>query len=469
MARCSWSIRQKHRAFRRSLKSEFSRRRAPMELISMRLTSLQGKLTALLMLAALLGATLAVLLVAWLQDLRLAWIIAALVALPLAAWLGSRTVWRFGLLVRAISGAVDRFREGDFATSIRRDRDDELGELISAFNALGNVLREERQQLFQRELLLDTVVQNTPTALVLEGQSGHVVYANLAARKLFGVRGKLEGHAFAELLGSTPAAMQEAAQNGGDCIFSVPIDGEDEAFHFSKRGFSLNGRAHQLHLFRRITRELSRQEVAVWKKVIRVISHELNNSLAPISSLAHSGRELVARGQPQALERVFATIEERARHLDTFVRGYAAVAKLPHPNKQRTDWAGFLQTLAGQSPFLWSVPEQATADIDSAQIGQTLVNLVKNAIEAGSPSADVRVDVARIGKFWRVDVHDRGSGMSETVMASALLPFYSTKRSGTGLGLALAREIAEAHDGRIALANREGGGLTVSLWLPAAS
>ncbi|MGQ0799300.1 MAG: sensor histidine kinase [Pseudomarimonas sp.] len=435
----------------------------------MPLTSLQGKFAALLMIAALLGATLTAALATWWDDQRLAWVIAVLLALPVAAWSGSRAASRFGVLVRAMSGAVDRFREGDFATSIRRDRDDELGELISAFNALGNVLRDERQHLFQRELLLDTVVQNTPTALLLEGQSSHVVYANLAARKLFGERGKLEGRAFAELLANTPAAMQEAVQSGGDCIFSVPIDGEDEAFHFSRRGFSLNGRLHHLHLFRRITRELSRQEVAVWKKVIRVISHELNNSLAPISSLAHSGRELVARGQPEALERVFATIEERARHLDTFVRGYAAVAKLPNPNKQRTVWTEFLPMLAGQNPFVWTAPEQATVEMDSAQIGQTIINLVKNAIEAGSLAEEVRVNVARVGKHWRVDVHDRGSGMTETVMASALLPFYSTKRSGTGLGLALAREIAEAHDGRITLSNREGGGLTVSVWLPAAA
>ncbi len=218
---------------------------------------------------------------------------------------------------------------------------------------------------------------------------------------------------------------------------------------------------------RRFTGELRRQEVQTWKKVIRVISHELNNSLAPISSLAHSGRELATRGQPQALEKVFATIEERARHLDSFVRGYAEVAKLPTPRRQRTAWAGLLETLAAQQPFAWTAPDGAAADIDGAQIGQTLINLVKNAHESGSPADAVRVDVQRVGRYWRVDVHDRGSGMSESVMANALLPFYSTKRSGTGLGLALAREISEAHDGRIALANRDGGGLTVSLWLPA--
>ncbi len=440
----------------------------------MRLSSLQGKLAALMMLASALSIALTCLLVVWLTELgwehlHLVWVIALLVALPLAAVIGSYAIRSLAALVRALSGAVARFRDGDFASSIHRNRKDELGELVDAYNALGVVLREERQHLFQRELLLDTVVQNTPTALLLEGQAGHVVYANLAARKLFGSRGKLEGQVFAELLASVPEAMRNAAQQSPDSIFSVPIEGQDEAFHYSRRAFRLNGLAHQLHLYRRITRELGRQEVAVWKKVIRVISHELNNSLAPISSLAHSGRELVARGQKESLEKVFATIEERARHLDTFVRGYASVAKLPSPNRLPTEWSSLLETLAAQQPFAWSAAAGSIAEIDSAQIGQTLINLIKNAVEAGSPAADVKVVVELIGKQWRVDVHDRGTGMTETVMASALLPFYSTKRTGTGLGLALAREVTEAHDGRIVLANREGGGLTVTLWLPAAT
>jgi nitrogen fixation/metabolism regulation signal transduction histidine kinase len=435
----------------------------------MPLSSLHGKLAALLSLAALAGAGVALGLDAWLDNPTLAWLLTALILLPSAAWLAVLAVSRLTILVRAIRGAVERFREGDFSTSIHLDREDELGELVRVFNALGAVLRDERQQLFQRELLLDTLVQNTPTALLLEDQGGHVAYANVAARKLFGRRGKLEGMSFSELLADVPAAMREAAAGAGDCIFSVPIDGQDEAFHFSRRGFRLNGRDHRLHLFRRITRELSRQEVAVWKKVIRVISHELNNSLAPISSLAHSGRELAARGQTEALGKVFATIEERARHLDSFVRGYAAVAKLPSPQRQRTVWRSLLETLAAQQPFAWRAAEGEAAEIDPAQIGQALINLVKNALEAGSDAEQIEVAVARIGRQWRVEVHDRGSGMSETVMANALLPFYSTKRSGSGLGLALAREIAEAHDGRIALANREGGGLTVTLWLPASA
>src|SRR5439155_2410507 len=129
----------------------------------------------------------------------------------------------------------------------------------------------------------------------------------------------------------------------GDGLFTVSrapgSDDEDETYHLARRGFTLNGRRHDLVLLRHLTAELRRQEVQTWKKVIRVISHELNNSLAPIASLAHSGGELLRRGQLDRLPTALATIEERARHLEGFIRDYARFAKLPSPRLDAVPWS----------------------------------------------------------------------------------------------------------------------------------
>ena len=228
------------------------------------------------------------------------------------------------------------------------------------------------------------------------------------------------------------------------------MDGSEETFHVSQRAFRLQGRPHRLYLFRRMTRELSRQEVATWKRVIRVISHELNNSLAPISSLAHSGAELARRGDLERLPGVFEYYRERARHLHHFIAGYADVAKLPAPRIESVSWEAFIEALALHCTFRLrgELPEHE-GRFDAGQVEQVLINLVKNAHESGTAEDEVTLSVTEVGGCWRIEVADRGPGMSESVLAQALLPFYSTKRSGTGLGLALAREITEAHGGRL--------------------
>ena len=414
----------------------------------------------------------------WLDDPKLVGVLSALVIVPLAVWVIRRALSPLNSLFRALAGSVNTYRDGEYNFGIHWRGRDDLGDLVRSHAELGDVLREQRQGLVERELLLDTMVQNTPVAMLLIAAGGdgerRVVFANLAARKLLHSGWKLEGRRFDDLLAEAPVEMREAMQRGGDGLFAIGSeeDGEEEfreeqVYHLARRHFRLNGRKHELLLLRLLTNELRRQEVQTWKKVIRVISHELNNSLAPVASLAHSGAELVRRGRHERLEEIFATIEERARHLEEFIRGYARFAKLPQPLLNTVDWAHFLAGLQRQIGFELETPiDGISSRIDQTQMEQALLNLLKNAHEAGGEGTGVSVRVVRLPEWLRIEVLDRGIGMNDSVLQNALVPFYSTKRNGTGLGLALTREIVEAHGGRLSLHNREGGGLCVAIQLP---
>ncbi|UHQ20732.1 ATP-binding protein [Lysobacter sp. KIS68-7] len=421
-------------------------------------------LTAAYMLAS---AAIALLLTTVLPEPWWAIVIAPLLLLPVLVFHVRHAFAPMRSLFRALAGSVTSYRDGDFGFGLSWEGGGELAELVNAHNALGDALRDQRIALVQRELLLDTMVQHTPVAMLLVDPHGRVVHGNLSARKLLGEGRRLEGQAFDAILDRSPAGLREALQRGGDGMFTVGEDDHEEIYHLSRRTFRLNLRKHELILLRQLTAELRRQEVQTWKKVIRVISHELNNSLAPIASLAHSGGELIKRGQYERLPNALATIEDRARHLEGFIRDYARFAKMPAPRVEAVDWQRFVSQLRSQVEFHYDgAADPGIGRFDQAQLEQCLLNLLKNAHESGSPPGDVTLALKRLPGLWRIEVLDRGTGMNDAVLANALLPFYSTKRHGTGLGLALAREIAEAHGGRIALLNRQDGGLCVAMTLP---
>jgi two-component system nitrogen regulation sensor histidine kinase NtrY len=371
--------------------------------------------------------------------------------------------------LHALRDGVQGFRERDFSLQLAAVRFDELGELVELYNSVGEVLRDERTRLVQREMLLETVFEASPLAIVLTGAGDRVVFANRVGRELFAPGGRFEGLRFPEVLEQCPSALREALDRGQDSLFAVDQRGEEEVFHASRRAFDLNGQRHELTLVRRLTHELRRQEVDVWKRAIRTLSHELNNSLAPIASLARSVRLMV--DQPEHAERLAGAldvIEERALHLKEFLEGYARFARLPSPRPEEVEWAPFLAELGAlvsfaPPPELPSVPGW----FDRGQLQQALINLLKNAHESESPPEEVRLEVEPAGEgSVRVKVLDRGSGMDEGELRRALLPFYTSKPGGSGLGLPLCREIVEAHGGHLRIEGRSGGGTAVVFWLP---
>lgn len=324
----------------------------------------------------------------------------------------------------------------------------------------------------ERAPLLKAVGDVAPMAIVVYGDTGQISYCNAEARTLFAEDQPLENQNFLRLVQSAPESLKQALVRDSDALFTVDQAGESQTYSLSRRYFDLSGERHTLLMVKELTPELQRQEIDVWKNVIRIINHELNNSLAPISSMVHSAR-IIAQNPEQLgkLGKVFDTIEERTLHLTTFLEGYARFARLPKPRPDRVAFPAFFEGLSALFPQARFGPAPAADGwFDAGQMQQTLINLLKNALEAssGAPEVELSGEVAADGASI-LTVSDRGSGMTDDVLRHALVPFFSTKEKGTGLGLALCREIVEAHRGKLRLSRREGGGMEITCWLPGKS
>jgi two-component system nitrogen regulation sensor histidine kinase NtrY len=317
--------------------------------------------------------------------------------------------------------------------------------------------------------LLRAVLDASPLAVILCAENGRIVVENEAARRLFFAGQSAQGQNFLRLVANGPAAYQSALLHASDEIIELKLDGRVETYHFTRRRLAHQGELHSLLSVRPMTREVARRDLDVLQKVVRVLSHEVNNSLAPVTSLVHSARLIVRAGERiERLDTVFDTIEERSRHLSTFVAGYASLSRLPKPVQRLLPWSSVLGRLAVLYPDVTlSVPDGAQGFFDPGQIEQVLINLLKNAGEAGGAREAVRLEV-RPGEHGGSELCalDRGQGFSVEALDQALLPFFTTKASGHGIGLALAREVVDAHGGELSIANRPDGGAAVRVWLP---
>ncbi|KZN67575.1 sensor histidine kinase [Pseudoalteromonas luteoviolacea] len=425
------------------------------------LSKLKRKVILLIFVSIFISCSPVILLSTW-QN----WLILSVVASLSCCLLLKLVFHKLIKAVEALNVGLLNFKDGDFSNQLAYQSDDEFGELCQLYNETAQQLRKEKQWLYQREMMLDKMLQSAPQALLLINDNGVVVFANQSAQNLVGSVQALEGLSISQVQDTAPQEITTAISTAQDGLISIcQGDVDEQVWHASVGEILLNNQHHNLYIFKQLTRELNRQEVAVWKKVIRVISHELNNSLGPISSMSHSGKIIATKLDDTRLHRVFSTIDERISHLTEFVQGYGTFAKLPMPILSTIEIRPLLESIQLQWPSRIQC-DVDTLQADKGQLEQLIINLLKNAHESGSEPDAISLSVQSSNGITKFLFEDAGQGMSEAVLTSALVPFYSTKNSGTGLGLALCREIVEAHNGYINLSNRASGGLCVEVGLP---
>lgn len=315
---------------------------------------------------------------------------------------------------------------------------------------------------------VELVAEHLPVAVLVFSSTGRVRYANKQACALLFEGESAEGRDFLQLASNAPAAVSHALMGSEDTLFTLDHEGTQQTFQTMHRKVVIESAEYELLLINPLTREVSRRELDVLKKVIRVINHELNNSLASLSSLVSSGRFVVEHPEKIAsLPRVLDGIEARTQHLQHFLSDYAQLSKLPAARARQVQWGPLLERLRQLFPTVSVVePFPDEAWFDEVQVEQALINMLKNAHEAGGDASEVSIVVRLVDQQQEIGVLDRGAGFSQEALSSGLLPFYTTKEQGSGVGLAMCREVADNHRGTLRIRNREEGGSAVYLVLP---
>lgn len=375
------------------------------------------------------------------------------------------------LIVRPLqtaSNMLSGLREGDFSIHPSYiDSSDALGQLLLEINLLTETLREHRMGALEAHSLLDKVVDEIDAAVFTFDPQNRLTLCNRAGAKLLGRAEptKLRQKSAAELgLASALATVSES-------VIPHPLD-RPGRFTVRRGSYRVGGKPHAILILIDVSQNLREEELLAWKRLIRVLGHELNNSMAPIKSIANSLAKLVRHDRPldaedrQDLIENLEVIETRADGLSRFVRDYARLAKLPPPVFRRFDLLEHARRITGLSENVAVAisPESKAVEIeaDPDQIEQLLINLLKNAAEAtmeslppGMPPSSRPV----VRLHWETDderlclfVEDEGPGVANP--ANLFVPFFSTKHGGSGIGLTLCRQIAEGHSGAIRLTNR---------------
>jgi PAS domain S-box-containing protein len=389
----------------------------------------------------------------------LVWVLAAASARQLAV--------RSLNLVANLLGAL---REGDYSIrGLSARSGSSMAMVMREVNDLGHTLQRQRAEAVESTTLLTHVMEEISVAVFAFDPTNQLLLVNKAGEALVGKAGEA-------LLGSPASALGFDEYLSGETrrLVDRTIGGRRGRYEVRRAGFYRDGRPHNLVVVADLSQALREEEQAAWQRIVRVLSHEINNSLTPIKSIAHSLRRIVDRAEvfprSEEVQQGLSLIEERSGALGRFLRSYAQLARLPKPSPKPVDvptLVARIVELEKRLPVAIKASPRATIVADSDQLEQLLINIVRNAVDAAlETGGGVAISWQTMAGWLEVNVDDEGKGLPDT--SNLFVPFFTTKPNGSGIGLALSRQIAEAHGGGITLENRTGiQGCRATLRLPA--
>lgn len=391
-------------------------------------------------------------------------LIYSLVILGLLWKISHDSFYTLANLVRAI-------RNGDYSQrAAETSLDDPLGALKAEINQLADALQQNRLAKTENNFLIQNLIDKLEMAVLILDEGHVLTMANPSFSRLY-------DRPLSELIGKTPDELglkdTLSGDNGPTHWINFPTRSSRYLIHNTE--FRQDGRARTLFLFTDLKNPLREEERMAWKRLIRVMGHELNNSLTPIISLTNSLKNRIpssgmnesnAADYGEALD----VVESRATHLGNFVQSYSKLAKLPEPKRESVPLATMLNRVANlenNSRIIVADDAECFIYVDQAQVENLFINVIKNAFEAmGEGPGKVRIGWKRQATEVSIWVDDEGPGLAGT--ENLFVPFFSTKQNGNGIGLIFCREIAEANGGSIDLKNREEGGCRALIVLPLA-
>jgi two-component system nitrogen regulation sensor histidine kinase NtrY len=407
----------------------------------------------------------------WFGDFtpRTQWTLTLLVA---GVWLACAAIVREHVVrpLQTVSNVLAALRERDYTLRARGSNpEDALGLLLLELNSLGDDLRAQRLGALEATALLRRVMEEIDVAIFAFDAAHALRLVNRSGAALL-------GRAPEQLLGRDAASLGLATSLAGDTprVDTLTFPGRAGRWEVRRGTFRQSGLPHQLLVLTDVSRALSEEERQAWKRLIRVLSHELNNSLAPIKSIADSLLALIIRepappDRSEDLRKGLGVIASRSESLSRLMAAYARLARLPAPRLESIaiqDWVRRVVALETRRPVAIRPGPNVTIQADGGQLDQLLINLVRNAVDA-TLDANGAVEVGWETRNGQLDVwvRDEGAGLADT--ANLFVPFYTTKPDGSGIGLALSRQIAEAHGGTLTLSNQvTGPGCEARLTLP---